>query len=105
MAKVKFVKLAESDYFTKSNQIVISNNKLSASSAFSDHNFSRRTSSKVQKRSAGHIKTVDTNFEVGHSFDFLRTISAVNIKLQEANSRLRESEGKRVHEHACLQKS
>ena len=59
---------------------------------------------KPQKRSASHIKTLDTNLDVDHSFDFVRTLSAENIKLQEANVRLREAEGKRVHEHACLQK-
>ena len=39
-----------------------------------------------------------------HSFDFVRTLSAENIKLQEANVRLKEADGKRVHEYACLQK-
>ena len=34
----------------------------------------------------------------------MRTLSSENIKLQEANVRLREAENKRVHEHACLQK-
>ena len=62
------------------------------------------TARKPQKRSASHIKTLDTNLDVDHSFDFVRTLSAENIKLQEANVRLREAEGKRVHEHACLQK-
>ena len=47
---------------------------------------------------------MDTNLDVDHSFDFVRTLSAENIKLQEANVRLREAEGKRIHEHACLQK-
>ena len=59
---------------------------------------------KAQKRSASHMKTLDTNLDVDHSFDFVRTLSAENIKLQEANVRLREADGKRVHEHACLQK-
>ena len=59
---------------------------------------------KPQKRSASHIKTLDTNIDVDHSFDFVRTLSSENIKLQEANVRLREAENKRVHEHACLQK-
>ena len=59
---------------------------------------------KSQKRSASHMKTLDTNLDVDHSFDFVRTLSAENIKLQEANVRLREAEAKRVHEHACLQK-
>ena len=62
------------------------------------------TGRKPQKRSASHIKTLDTNLDVDHSFDFVRTLSAENIKLQEANVRLREAEAKRVHEHACLQK-
>ena len=59
---------------------------------------------KSQKRSASHMKTLDTNLDVDHSFDFVRTLSAENIKLQEANVRLKEAEAKRVHEHACLQK-
>ena len=57
-----------------------------------------------QKRSASHLKTLDSNLEMDHSFDFVRTLSAENIKLQEANVRLREAECKRVNEHACLQK-
>ena len=59
---------------------------------------------KSQKRSAHHIKTLDTHLDVDHSFDFVRTLSAENIKLQEANVRLKEADGKRVHEHSCLQK-
>ena len=47
---------------------------------------------------------MNTSLDVDHSFDFVRTLSAENIKLQEANVRLREADNKRVHEHACLQK-
>ena len=100
-SKTKYTKLAESHV---DNQRVLSDHKLLPASQLSQHIFSRRTALKPQKRSASHMKTLDTHLEVDHSFDFVRTLSAENIKLQEANVRLREAEGKRVHEHACLQK-
>ena len=94
------------------------NSKENLSSILSDHNTFKQITTKTsttsshgnssvkrpQKRSASHIKTLDSNLDVDHSFDFVRTLSAENIKLQEANVRLREAENKRVHEHACLQK-
>ena len=101
-SKTKYIKLTESH--VDNQQRVLSDHKFLPSSQLSQHIFSRRTALKPQKRSASHMKTLDTHLEVDHSFDFVRTLSAENIKLQEANVRLREAEGKRVHEHACLQK-
>ena len=104
--QVKRIKLEEQrnvDIVNQSSALFDHNNVKPSKTGLNSPIYSS-TGRKPQKRSASHIKTLDTNLDVDHSFDFVRTLSAENIKLQEANVRLREAEGKRVHEHACLQK-
>ena len=116
-SKAKYIKLGNIGGVTKDSQqlILADHNKLNPATTVvygnplsgyrAQYNFARRTVAvKPQKRSASHMKTLDTNLDIDHSFDFVRTLSAENIKLQEANVRLKEAECKRVHEHACLQK-